>query len=267
MPRLHIVFVDLLLRPVTQVHIRVLIRNLGVNKEVVLGADMRSAVVQNGGIAHPVENILFNRHPHREIVRIDALHTGFAFPDMVEVIPPDNRTPLLRRSAQIHVDSAEIRKGFADIIDVVVLHNLVVPEDQNAGMRGIVNFTMGNAVACSRQNHSRVIRFMVIGKIMDMAVLHHIIAWRKRQPVPAVQNDSRPSDMMDMRADNRMVNPCALGEVIVQPAALGIDPYAAFGEVADFAVHQPDTVAAHDDRPRIPPILQNQILKGDKRRI
>src|SRR5690606_24738428 len=106
----------------------------------------------------------------------------------MEIVSPNNRSPLLRRCAQIHVDGAEIRKRFAYVINVVVFHKMVVAKNEYARMGSVMNFVVRNAVSSSRQDDGRVISFMIIGKIMDMTVLHYVVARLQRQPVPAIQN-------------------------------------------------------------------------------
>ncbi|MNC70838.1 hypothetical protein D3C75_1216910 [compost metagenome] len=66
----------------------------------------------------------------------------------MEVIAADDGAPLLRRFSRIHVDGAQIGEGFAYIVNIVVIYQMVIAKDQYSRMRRIMKLIVGHPVPC-----------------------------------------------------------------------------------------------------------------------
>ncbi|MNC11357.1 hypothetical protein D3C75_590510 [compost metagenome] len=65
----------------------------------------------------------------------------------MKVITPDDSAPLLGLLTRIHVDGTKVGEGCTYIVDFVILHDMVVAEDQHAGMGRIMELIMRHPVA------------------------------------------------------------------------------------------------------------------------
>ncbi|MNI84622.1 hypothetical protein D3C73_1415440 [compost metagenome] len=126
---------------------------------------------------------------------------------------------------------------------------------------------MRHPVADPREQDTGIVGFVVVGKIMNMRILHAVISRLERRFITSRQCYRGAPDMMDMGADNSMVcSRRSIKNVVIEPA-LRIDKHTAVGEVTDLAVQDAHMAAAHKHRRRIAAVFQHQFREIDVRSI
>lgn len=94
---------------------------------------------------------------------------------------------------------------------------MIIAEDQHARMGRIMQLIVRHTVADAGQQYPGIVGFVIVGKIVNMRILHHIFPWRKRRFVAACQRDGGASDMMNMGADDGVIRSrCPFKVVVIE---------------------------------------------------
>ena len=179
------------------------VQRRGVHDDVVGPGIVAPAMVVQRADRHAVEDIAEHQVAAGRVVEVDAPgEAGVDEPDFAvldrlpratlaepaEIVPdvvPDD-VAALRPVARAGIESAGIGRLQVRVVDNVVLEAVVVARQRDAGVRRVVDQRVADGVADTFQVHRAVVGPDHRGDVVDVAVVHDVVARRQRRAVAAV---------------------------------------------------------------------------------
>jgi len=209
-----------------------------------------------------MQDVAADRDPAGAVVQIDRHDLGKAFHpllgidlalDVMKVVMADGGAAGGQVAAG--VDGSGIAGFQADTGNVVELDQVVVADEVDADVRGLVNAVVGDALADAFHRYGGLIGANPPAVVMDVIVHGEVVAGRQRHAVASVEADAPLADVVNIAARN-----AAAGG---RPAFANADGKGA--QIAEGAAHDLNACAAGNGSTRCPAAFDGEAANCDER--
>ena len=161
-----------------------------------------AAAADEHGAGRLVDDVAENDRPAGAVVEVHALGAVQARTvDVVDEVVSDHVAA--DRPIAAGVEDAHVARLLANVVDFVQLHHVLVAEETDGPVRGVVDEVMSGAVAHALELNRRQYVRCSRGKMMDVVVDHVVAGGRQRAAVAAVDADAGSADLVDVAARPR----------------------------------------------------------------